>query len=85
MDMQEYKLLQREPLPHIQAHPNPTNILEWHYVIQGPPGTDYEGAALGASVDTVLVAPEAHVPWRYCRRAVPWQSHFSKPSKIILL
>ncbi|EIE76379.1 ubiquitin-conjugating enzyme E2 6 [Rhizopus delemar RA 99-880] len=29
--------------PFITAKPSDTNILEWHYVIQGPPDSPYEG------------------------------------------
>ncbi|KAF8071235.1 UBC33 [Scenedesmus sp. PABB004] len=39
----EYKSLMREPVPHIQAHPSPSNMLEWHFVLEGAPGTDFEG------------------------------------------
>ncbi|GBF91382.1 ubiquitin-conjugating enzyme E2-like [Raphidocelis subcapitata] len=39
----EYKSLQREPVPHITAHPNPSNLLEWHFVLEGAAGSDYEG------------------------------------------
>ena len=33
----------QEPCPQIKAHPNPNNILEWHYVIEGHKGSDFEG------------------------------------------
>uniref|UniRef100_A0A383WB10 E2 ubiquitin-conjugating enzyme n=1 Tax=Tetradesmus obliquus TaxID=3088 RepID=A0A383WB10_TETOB len=39
----EYKSLLREPVPHIQAHPVPSNLLEWHFVLEGAPATDFEG------------------------------------------
>eukprot|EP00775_Hariotina_reticulata_P003615 gene3615-3879_t len=39
----EYKGLVREPVPHIQAHPVPSNLLEWHFVLEGAKGTDFEG------------------------------------------
>ncbi|SMN20607.1 similar to Saccharomyces cerevisiae YER100W UBC6 Ubiquitin-conjugating enzyme involved in ER-associated protein degradation [Maudiozyma saulgeensis] len=39
----EYKLLVENPPPYISARPNEDNILEWHYVITGPPETPYEG------------------------------------------
>lgn len=39
----EYKLIQANPPPFILAKPNDENILEWHYVIEGPPLTPFEG------------------------------------------
>ncbi|KAJ0407817.1 hypothetical protein P43SY_008278 [Pythium insidiosum] len=39
----EYIALQKKPVDYIQALPLETNILEWHYVITGTPGTPYEG------------------------------------------
>lgn len=33
-----------ESPPYIRAAPLETNIQEWHYVLQGPPGSPYEGA-----------------------------------------
>jgi ubiquitin-conjugating enzyme E2 J2 len=30
-------------VPHIQAHPLPNNLLEWHFVLEGAKGTDFEG------------------------------------------
>ena len=39
----EYKNLQKNPMEHIVACPNETNILEWHYLIIGPKKTPYEG------------------------------------------
>ncbi|KAL6059464.1 Ubiquitin-conjugating enzyme, variant 2 [Balamuthia mandrillaris] len=39
----ELQQLIKEPVPHIEALPNPNNILEWHYVITGPSGTPYQG------------------------------------------
>lgn len=39
----EYKLIVENPPPYIGASPNEDNILEWHYVITGPPETPYEG------------------------------------------
>ena len=38
----EYKELQKKPLENIRAAPKETNILEWHYVIQGPKNSIYE-------------------------------------------
>jgi ubiquitin-conjugating enzyme E2 J2 len=39
----EYKQLTRDPVPHITARPNPQNILEWHYILYGPPDSAYAG------------------------------------------
>lgn len=38
----EYKSITATPPPYIIARPNEANILEWHYVITGPPKTPYE-------------------------------------------
>jgi ubiquitin-conjugating enzyme E2 J2 len=38
----EYKNIVAAPPPYITTKPNDENILEWHYVITGPPGTPYE-------------------------------------------
>lgn len=32
----------QEPVPHIAAHPS-NSLLEWHFVLEGAKGTDYEG------------------------------------------
>ncbi|KKF96948.1 Ubiquitin-conjugating enzyme E2 6 [Ceratocystis platani] len=37
----EYKSIQTNPPPYIDAHPSESNILEWHYVITGPEDTPY--------------------------------------------
>uniref|UniRef100_A0A1I7Z2N7 UBIQUITIN_CONJUGAT_2 domain-containing protein n=1 Tax=Steinernema glaseri TaxID=37863 RepID=A0A1I7Z2N7_9BILA len=39
----EYKRLLSNPVPLAHACPLPSNILEWHYVLEGSPGTPYEG------------------------------------------
>jgi ubiquitin-conjugating enzyme E2 J2 len=39
----EYKALMENPTPYITAHPSDNNILEWHYVLTGPPDTPYDG------------------------------------------
>ncbi|CCC70330.1 hypothetical protein NCAS_0E02600 [Naumovozyma castellii] len=38
----EYKLMVENPPPYILARPNEDNILEWHYIITGPPDTPYK-------------------------------------------
>ena len=39
----ELKALQKEPVANIRALPHESNVLEWHYVIEGGKGTPYEG------------------------------------------
>ncbi|GLC45584.1 Ubiquitin-conjugating enzyme E2 34 [Pleodorina starrii] len=39
----EYKSLLKDPVPNITAHPSPSNLLEWHFVLEGAKGTEYEG------------------------------------------
>lgn len=39
----EYKAISATPPPYITAKPNDENILEWHYIISGPPNTPFEG------------------------------------------
>ncbi|KAK2734878.1 hypothetical protein FQN57_001441 [Myotisia sp. PD_48] len=38
----EYQNIQKNPPPYIVAHPSESNILEWHYILTGPPKTPYE-------------------------------------------
>ena len=33
---QDYMRLKKDPVPYIVAEPLPSNILEWHYVVEGP-------------------------------------------------
>ncbi|KAF7993236.1 hypothetical protein HCN44_006296 [Aphidius gifuensis] len=40
---QDYMRLKKDPVPYVVAEPVPSNILEWHYVVQGPEKTPYEG------------------------------------------
>ncbi|KAG4434388.1 hypothetical protein IFR05_010121 [Cadophora sp. M221] len=37
----EYKTISANPPPFISAHPSEANILEWHYILTGPPDTPY--------------------------------------------
>lgn len=39
----EYATITANPPPLISAHPSESNILEWHYILTGPPDTPYEG------------------------------------------
>ncbi|KAI9756928.1 MAG: Ubiquitin-conjugating enzyme E2 6 [Lichina confinis] len=50
----EYKVIQENPPEYIVAHPSEKNILEWHYIITGPPQTPYHG---GQYWGTLLFTP----------------------------
>ncbi|KAI7826674.1 ubiquitin-conjugating enzyme/RWD-like protein [Kickxella alabastrina] len=39
----EYLAIEANPTPFITAKPLESNILEWHYVLRGPPDTPYSG------------------------------------------
>ncbi|XP_037787246.1 ubiquitin-conjugating enzyme E2 J2-like [Penaeus monodon] len=39
----DYMRLKRDPVPYVTADPLPSNILEWHYVVEGPEQSPYEG------------------------------------------
>ncbi|KAK0595347.1 hypothetical protein LWI29_005810 [Acer saccharum] len=43
----EYKALCKEPVSHVVARPSPSNILEWHYVLEGSQGTPFAGTLGG--------------------------------------
>ena len=51
----EYQIIQNNPPPFIVAHPSESNILEWHYILTGPPQTPYEG---GQYWGTLIFPPE---------------------------
>ncbi|KAK3795393.1 hypothetical protein RRG08_000704 [Elysia crispata] len=40
---QDYMRIMKDPVPYIQAAPLPSNILEWHYIVEGPENSAYEG------------------------------------------
>jgi len=40
---QDYMRIMKDPVPYIQAAPVPSNILEWHYIVEGPENSSYEG------------------------------------------
>ena len=50
----EYQAIQADPPPFIIAHPSEVNILEWHYIITGPPNTPYHN---GQFWGTLLFPP----------------------------
>ena len=39
----EYTEIRKKPIENIRAAPKETNLLEWHYVIEGAKGSPYEG------------------------------------------
>lgn len=40
---QDYLRLKNDPVPYVIAEPNPSNILEWYYVVSGPDDSPYAG------------------------------------------
>lgn len=50
----EYQSIQANPPPYITAHPSESNILEWHYILTGPPQTPYHN---GQYWGTLLFPP----------------------------
>ncbi|KAI2477351.1 Ubiquitin-conjugating enzyme E2 6 [Pyrenophora tritici-repentis] len=51
----EYAAITKSPPPYISAHPSDKNILEWHYILTGPPDTPYDG---GQYWGTLLFPPD---------------------------
>lgn len=51
----EYQIISKNPPPYIVAHPSEANILEWHYILTGPPETPYEG---GQYWGTLMFPPD---------------------------
>lgn len=51
----EYAAITKSPPPYIVAHPSEKNILEWHYILTGPPETPYEG---GQYWGTLMFPPD---------------------------
>ncbi|KAI8326108.1 UBC-like protein [Martensiomyces pterosporus] len=39
----EYTLMKKSPPEYITAKPLEKNILEWHYILTGPPNSPYDG------------------------------------------
>ncbi|KAN0061329.1 Ubiquitin-conjugating enzyme E2 6 [Thecaphora frezii] len=39
----EAQLMEKDPPPFVFARPKEDNILEWHYILRGPPDTPYAG------------------------------------------
>ena len=53
----------QDPIPNIEAQPDPGNILEWHFVITGAPGTPYAG---GTYHGKLLFPPDYPFKVRFC-------------------
>lgn len=51
----EYASISKSPPPYIVAHPSEKNILEWHYILTGPPDTPYDG---GQYWGTLMFPPD---------------------------
>jgi ubiquitin-conjugating enzyme E2 J2 len=51
----EYAAISKSPPPYIVAHPSERNILEWHYILTGPPDTPYES---GQYWGTLMFPPD---------------------------
>ncbi|GIZ37683.1 hypothetical protein CKM354_000112300 [Cercospora kikuchii] len=51
----EYATLQKSPPEYITARPSESNILEWHYILTGPPNTPYHN---GQYWGTLTFPPE---------------------------
>ena len=51
----EYISISKSPPPYIIAHPSEKNILEWHYILTGPPDTPYDG---GQYWGTLMFPPD---------------------------
>ena len=39
--LREYRKIEKDPPDYITARPLEKNVLQWHYVIEGPPKTPY--------------------------------------------
>lgn len=39
--LREYRKIKKDPPDYITARPLENNVLQWHYVIEGPPKTPY--------------------------------------------
>jgi len=53
--LREHKIISENPPPFIVAHPSECNILEWHYILTGPPKTPYEN---GQYWGTLIFPPD---------------------------
>ncbi|XP_054156262.1 ubiquitin-conjugating enzyme E2 J2-like [Oppia nitens] len=48
---EDYVKLLQDPIPYVTAHPLESNILEWHYVLRGPPDSPYTGGIYHGKVN----------------------------------
>ncbi|KAK4046354.1 hypothetical protein OIV83_006135 [Microbotryomycetes sp. JL201] len=46
----EYQAMEKSPPPFVWARPNESNILEWHYILRGPPDSPYHGGEYWGTV-----------------------------------
>ncbi|KAK4052587.1 Ubiquitin-conjugating enzyme E2 6 [Microbotryomycetes sp. JL221] len=46
----EYQAMQKGPPPFVWARPNEANILEWHFILRGPPDSPYHGGEYWGTV-----------------------------------
>lgn len=46
----EFRALCKEPVPNVVARPSPSDILEWHYVLEGSEGTPFAGGVYHGKV-----------------------------------
>lgn len=75
---QEHAEIVKSPPPFIIARPKETDILEWHYILRGPPETPYAG---GEFWGTVIFPPQYPFKPPAIRMITP-SGRFSPNSKI---
>ncbi len=63
----ELARLVKEPPPLIRAKPLDNDILTWHYLLEGTPGSPYEGGGLAAAAAAAL-RRRADVPPNHASR-----------------
>jgi len=93
--LKEYKMLQKEPVPYIYAKPLETQLLHWHFVIDAPEETDYQGmhghknisplhthayAWQGGRMKSISVQVKKRILILRKRRRIPRTTHL--PSKL---
>ena len=58
----EFKALHADPPPGIAARPSESNILEWHYLLEGPPETPYLGGVYVVRLTRVSSGDDGPLP-----------------------